>query len=235
MAGTSPRGTGPVIGAPVTRVLLAALVTLGVLVVGMVELGAVSYAYDRMGIGPGWMAAVLVASLLGSFVDVPVAVIPARLVRVEVPVRVYGVLVRVPALLHEHGTVVAVNVGGAVVPVGVAAYLVVAGDLRIGALPATLLVTGVVFAVARPVPGVGVVTPALVPPAAAAVSGLLLGAPHAAATAFVAGTLGTLVGADLLTLPRVRELGAPRVSIGGAGTFDGIFLAGLLGVLLASL
>jgi uncharacterized membrane protein len=53
--------------------------------------------------------------------------------------------------------------------------------------------------------------------------------------AYIGGSLGTLVGADLLNLGRVQGLGAPMVSIGGAGTFDGIFLTGVLAVLIASL
>jgi uncharacterized membrane protein len=48
-------------------------------------------------------------------------------------------------------------------------------------------------------------------------------------------SLGTLIGADLLNLDKVQGLGAPVVSIGGAGTFDGIFVIGILAVLLASL
>ena len=56
-----------------------------------------------------------------------------------------------------------------------------------------------------------------------------------AALAYVCGTLGTLLGADVLNLSRVRSLDAAQVSIGGAGTFDGVFLAGILGVLLAGL
>jgi uncharacterized membrane protein len=44
----------------------------------------------------------------------------------------------------------------------------------------------------------------------------------------------TLIGADLLNLDAVRGLGAPVASIGGAGTFDGIFLTGIMAVLLAS-
>lgn len=39
--------------------------------------------------------------------------------------------------------------------------------------------------------------------------------------------------ADLLNLGRVAEMGAPIVSIGGAGTFDGVFLTGILASLLA--
>jgi uncharacterized membrane protein len=45
--------------------------------------------------------------------------------------------------------------------------------------------------------------------------------------------MGTLIGADLTNLDKVRGLGAPVASIGGAGTFDGIFLTGIVAVLLA--
>jgi uncharacterized membrane protein len=47
--------------------------------------------------------------------------------------------------------------------------------------------------------------------------------------------MGTLIGADLTNLDKIRGLGAPVASIGGAGTFDGIFLTGILAVLLASI
>ena len=50
---------------------------------------------------------------------------------------------------------------------------------------------------------------------------------------YVSGTLGTLIGADLLNLHRMADLGAPMASIGGAGTFDGIFLTGIIAALLA--
>ena len=51
----------------------------------------------------------------------------------------------------------------------------------------------------------------------------------------VSRPLGTLIGADLLNLGSIRGLGAPVASIGGAGTFDGIFLIGIVAVLIASL
>jgi len=51
--------------------------------------------------------------------------------------------------------------------------------------------------------------------------------------AYVSGTLGTLIGADLLNLKRLGELGAPVASIGGAGTFDGVFLSGIIAALPA--
>ena len=58
---------------------------------------------------------------------------------------------------------------------------------------------------------------------------------NSAPLAYIAGSLGTLIGADLTNLDKVRGLGAPVATICGAGTFDGIFLTGILAVLLASL
>ena len=92
--------------------------------------------------------------------------------------------------------------------------------------------------VARPVKGLGIVTPALLPPLTAALAALILtyffNSPHDIIfiIAYVGGTLGTLLGADLLNLNKIRDLGAPVASIGGAGTFDGVFLSGLIAVLL---
>jgi uncharacterized membrane protein len=55
---------------------------------------------------------------------------------------------------------------------------------------------------------------------------------YTAPLAYIAGTLGILIGADLLRLPTVRSMATPVASIGGAGTFDGIFLTGIFAVLL---
>jgi uncharacterized membrane protein len=68
---------------------------------------------------------------------------------------------------------------------------------------------------------------------ATAVVALVLSRQDAAPLAYIAGSMGTLIGADLTNLDKVRGLGAPVASIGGAGTFDGIFLTGILAVLLA--
>jgi uncharacterized membrane protein len=92
--------------------------------------------------------------------------------------------------------------------------------------------------VARPVKGLGIVTPTLLPPLSAALAAISLvyifGAPHNLIfiVAYVGGTLGTLIGADILNLGKIRDIGAPVASIGGAGTFDGVFLSGLIAVLL---
>lgn len=231
-----PRSRPPVVVPPAGSGVLIVLLGAAVLVIALLWFGALSYAYQRIGISPGWMILVLAAALLGSHVNLPLVTLRTPVDEpAQVPVRVFGVTYRLPVARPDGRTTVAVNVGGALVPGAVAGFLIAHDRLDPGTLLATLLVTAVVFAVARPVPGIGIVTPALLPPLAAAGSALVLGGPAVPAVAFVAGTFGTLVGADLLHLGRVRSLGARVVAIGGAGTFDGVFLTGLIAVLLATL
>lgn len=94
-----------------------------------------------------------------------------------------------------------------------------------------LLVMIQVGAISYVYEGIGV--PIFVPPVVATFTTFVLARDAAPALAYCGGTLGTLIGADLLNLRRIRAMGAPVASIGGAGTFDGIFLTGILAVLLA--
>ena len=81
---------------------------------------------------------------------------------------------------------------------------------------------------ANPVPGVGIAVPVFIPAVVTAVVSLLLSRINTAPLAYISGSMGTLIGADLTNLDKVQGLGAPVASIGGAGTFDGIFLTGIL-------
>jgi len=99
---------------------------------------------------------------------------------------------------------------------------------------AIIVVTVACYHLAQPVAGIGIAIPALIPPIIAAIVALLVARTNVAAVAYISGSLGTLVGADLLNLGKVQGLGAPVASIGGAGTFDGVFLTGIIAVLLAS-
>jgi uncharacterized membrane protein len=81
----------------------------------------------------------------------------------------------------------------------------------------------------------GIAEPVFIPPLAAAGAAFLISRRFAPALAYISGSLGTLIGADLLNIKKFQGLGAPVASIGGAGTFDGIFMTGILAVLLASL
>ena len=138
----------------------------------------------------------------------------------------------VPVVTDWPSTVVAVNIGGAVIPTLLSLYLLIRNRIWGSATIATLVVTFACYLLAQPVPGIGIAIPSLVPPIIAAMAALLVARTNAAAVAYISGTLGTLIGADLLNLGKVQGLGAPVVSIGGAGTFDGIFLTGIIAVLL---
>ena len=74
----------------------------------------------------------------------------------------------------------------------------------------------------------------LIPPLTATGVALLLAFREAPSVAYVAGSLGALIGADLMNLSRITDIGAPVVAIGGAGTFDGVFLTGILAGFLAA-
>ncbi|MFZ0943096.1 MAG: DUF1614 domain-containing protein, partial [Syntrophobacteraceae bacterium] len=96
------------------------------------------------------------------------------------------------------------------------------------------IVTTLVYFMAHPVKGVGIAVPVFIPPIAATASALIFSSRYAPALAYICGAMGTLLGADILHFGDIRGLGAPVASIGGAGTFDGIFVTGILAVLLAS-
>jgi uncharacterized membrane protein len=218
---------------PIAGSLVVLLLAVVALLLLLIEVGAVSYAYERIGISPRVAVLLLCGSLLGSYVNVPIAVFPAERVLSAQVVEFFGSRWIVPIAEERPRTLLAVNVGGAVIPTLVSVVLI----LRCGLLGRWLLASAVVAAVvhhfARPVAGIGIGVPIFVPPVAAALVALLLGRELAPALAYSCGTLGTLIGADLLNLRRIRGMGAPVASIGGAGTFDGIFLTGILAVLLA--
>ncbi len=213
--------------------LLAGLVAVALLV-ALLQVGIFSYAFDRLGISPAVALTLLLVSLVGSAVNVPVARLRNQLVEVRRAVSVFGVRYLVP-MLTRRNTTIAVNVGGALVPVLVSGYLIAHDRIGWQALAAVVIVGALVHLVARPVPGLGIAVPALLPGIFAALVAVALHPAAVAGLAYAGGTLGTLVGADLVNLPKVRRLGAPVVSIGGAGTFDGVFITGIIAVLLAGL
>ena len=150
-----------------------------------------------------------------------------------VVVRFFGQRYVVPRQYRARETVVAVNLGGAVVPLLLSGYLLLQAQAPVRVLIATAVVAAVTHWYAQPLRGVGIAVPLFIPPLSAALVALLLVPQQAPLTAYVAGTTGTLIGADLLHLRKIPGLGAPVVSIGGAGTFDGVFLTGIIAVLLS--
>ena len=81
---------------------------------------------------------------------------------------------------------------------------------------------------ATPVPGSGITVTIFLRAMTAYVIALLLSRQEAAPLACIGGSLGTLIGDDLTNLDKVSRLDASIASIGGAGTFDAIFMTGIL-------
>jgi uncharacterized membrane protein len=134
-----------------------------------------------------------------------------------------------------HGrTLIAINVGGGLIPVLFSFNLIGRGELSLSTIVAAVGIVALVsYLISRPLPGIGIGMPIFVAPVAAALTALLLGPEHSAPLAYVSGTLGVLIGADLMRLKDIRRMGTPLAAIGGAGTFDGIFMTGIVAVLLA--
>jgi uncharacterized membrane protein len=220
---------------PLTPGLFSILVFLLAGLIILIQLRILRYAYMRLGVGPGTALLLLFGSLIGSYFNIPITVLPGPPASSGQIVDFYGMRYVVPLVTSWPGTVLAVNVGGAVIPALMSAYLVIRYQLWFKATLATAVTALIIHSMATPVPGIGIAVPVFVPVVTTAILAFILSREYAAPLAYIGGSMGTLIGADLLNLGRISDLGAPVASIGGAGTFDGIFLTGILAVLLAGI
>jgi len=218
---------------PVTRPVLIGLLVLFGLAAGVVGSRILRFASANMGLGPRTMLALLLLCLLGSYVNIPVAYMPEHEVTSATEVTFFGIQYVIPSVREWPPTELTVNLGGAVVPTLLSLYLIAKNRLYVLGLVGITIVAFACHWLAVPEPGLGIAVPVFVPPLVTAVVAVTLSRQYAGPLAYASGSLGTLIGADLLNLDKVQGLGAPIASIGGAGTFDGIFLTGLLAVIYA--
>lgn len=199
-----------------------------------INLELITLSFNKLGLDPQSALTLLLVSLFGSLINLPLFTlqsdpIPDDRLR---PPQISGLL-RLPELPFKGETRIAVNVGGCLVPVFFCFYLLRQNPLQpMQVVLAVSFVAALSYWLSRPLPGLGIGMPILVGPIGAALVALALGGEQRPALAYVAGTLGVLIGADLLRLKDVRRLGTPLASIGGAGTIDGVFITGLVAVLL---
>jgi uncharacterized membrane protein len=205
---------------------------------------AMRLALENLHLSPQTALLAVIGIFLGSLINLPVYRIPRADPQPVEPLAVYGLEGLFPTWQQmRRDTVIAINVGGCLIPLVLAAYqarhVVAAGSWAVTALIVAATVSILVcYRFARPVQGIGIMMPALAPPLASIlVAWMLLGGNQydgiRAPVAFIAGVLGPLVGADLLHLPDIRRVPAGMLSIGGAGTFDGIVISGLVAAYFA--
>ena len=200
-----------------------------IFLIAMLEVGVIESAYHKLGMSHRAVTLLLLLSIFGSYINIPIASISAPIVHQNI----YN-LIYIPAIRPSpDDTIIAVNLGGAVIPVLLSAYLLIRVGGLLPAFIATVLVALLVHHFAHIIPGAGIAVPIFIPGLAAAILAILLSRERRPVVAYVAGTIGCLVGADVLNLPLVAHLNAPIASIGGAGTFDGVFVSGIVAVLLA--
>jgi uncharacterized membrane protein len=226
---------------PLGTIFALSLAVLIFFAVSILFLGVVSTAFTRIGFHWQDALALLVISFIGSGINLPLTTLKSEApVVTDAYVRVFGITYRIPLTKQtRQDTVLAINFGGAVVPTLVSLFLLAQfPSVFLYALIGIVFVTMATNRIAKPVKGLGIVTPALIPPILAALLATILTSFFLLPTgsnfiiAYASGTLGTLIGADILNIPKLKGLGAPVASIGGAGTFDGVFLTGIIAVLL---
>ncbi len=213
--------------------LIVFILLLGIMMM-LIQLELLTFAFVKLGLLPDTGLTILLASLFGSAINIPLMCVKhdASSPKNESPPN-WGLL-KVPTLSHSRDTLIAINLGGCLIPLSVSIYLFSSHSLNlVSTLLGIAIVSVISYVFSRPVQGLGIAMPILVAPISAALVGTLISPEHSAALAYISGTLGVLIGADLLRLKDISQLGTPFASIGGAGTFDGIFITGIVAALLA--
>lgn len=204
-----------------------------VFLLAFIQVGLLTIVFEKLGISIETAFFILIASLVGSLINLPLFTITSDVPMQPVPQNLRRLL-RLDHLIFEGKTIIAVNVGGCMIPIAFSGYLFAIGNISpLYALAGISMVATVSYLSSRPIQGLGIGMPLLIAPLTAALVALLIDPEHSAPLAYISGTLGVLVGADILHLKDIRKLGTPLASIGGAGTFDGIFITGIVAVLLA--
>jgi uncharacterized membrane protein len=199
----------------------------------LLELEIIEVAYQKLGMTYRGVMSLLLVTILGSYINVPITSSAAGELIQDQEIFVNGIPYIVPHAVQVGRTVIAINLGGALIPALLSLYLIVRTRTAIQALAVTLIVSIVVWHFARPIPGIGITVPGLIPGVLAAVLAVAIDRRRSAAIAYVGGAMGCLLGADIFNLGIVSHMHAPVASIGGAGTFDGVFTSGIIAVLLA--
>src|SRR5262249_11161840 len=150
------------------------LVGLFVALLVLIQLGVLRYAYMRLGISSGAALLLLLASLIGSYFNIPVAYLPEQRVLAQQEIDFFGMRYVVPFVAQWRGTLIAVNVGGAVIPTMMSVYLLARNRLWVNAALATAAVAAGGFLLFPSNPRLGVAAAVFVPSGSTAVLAMLL-------------------------------------------------------------
>lgn len=211
---------------------LLALIFILVMAIIVMYLGVFTLALEKLGLSPDSAMLLLVCMLMGSGINLPLFSMDSKASVPEVTQMLRGYYFGKPLPFHGK-TLIAINVGGAIIPVCFSLYLLLVNPLPLTQVAFAVGVVSVVCYIgSRPIAGIGIGMPIFLAPITAALTALLTAPGYSSPLAYVCGTFGVLIGADLMRMNAIHRIGTPVASIGGAGTFDGIFLTGIIAVLL---
>ena len=217
---------------PLSPINLLLFVFIVVFLLLFLQVGLISIAFDKLGLSQSSAFLLLMASLGGSAINLPLFTIHSDVPPTPPPMM--NNFWRVPMPPFTGRTMIAINAGGGLVPLAFSFYLLAHHPLPLfQALTGVLAVAAISYLMSRPIAGLGIGMPIFVAPISAALVAVVLNPEQSAPLAYISGTVGVLLGADVLRLKDIRHMGTPIASIGGAGTFDGIFITGIVAVLLA--
>ncbi|OKY77566.1 MAG: putative membrane protein [Candidatus Methanohalarchaeum thermophilum] len=196
-----------------------------------------------LGFSPFMTLLIYMLILIGSAVNIPIFKLEKK-ETVAMPERdVFGFKFPDQLFRESKYITVSLNLGGAIIPTLLSFYLLLTIPIEeiYATMVATLIVVFVSKKGARLVEGAGISMPMIIPPLTAVLASMfsliLFNLPfiNLAKISFFSGVLGVLIGADILNLNKIKKLRVSMISIGGAGTFDGIFLTGVFSVIFSAL
>lgn len=218
---------------PVSLLLFGLLLLVLPIIWFFLALDAVQVAATKLGFEPAIGLLFLFLIVVGSTINIPLYRVESKVGSIDNWLDVYRrQFLGIPFHKIQRTTIVAINVGGGLLPTLLAIYQFNQARAT-HILGVTAIVTIVSYYAAHIVPGIGIQMNPLLAPLTAAMMTLVFGSINASAVAFAGGVLGTLIGADLLHLKDIESMSSGVLSIGGAGVFDGIVLCGLFAVLLS--
>ncbi|MFO8061718.1 MAG: DUF1614 domain-containing protein [bacterium] len=211
---------------PLPIILFVLLILALPLIIILIQLNIVEIAFANLGLSAGNSFALLIVILIGSLINIPLFRRKAQREYID-----YSSLL--PMMnARKNSTVIAVNVGGCIIPVLLSLRLLPTVPFE-RLIVGVLIVSIISYFSSRPVKHTGIAVSFILPLIFTIVTTLLLAPPAARpAFAFIAGTWGIIIGADLMHIKDLDKIGAGVLSIGGAGVFDSIFIIGILAAFL---
>ena len=209
------------------------LFLLSLFLIIFIQLGIFGIVLEKVGLSPNSAALLLGSTLFGSMINLPLFKITSD--ENKSINNLKGPRLLFTSMQPFTGTtIIAINVGGALIPIFFSLYLIFFHQLNpLQFIPAIMVVSYISYIFSRPIEGLGVGMPVFIAPVTAALVALVIAPTQSPPLAYVCGTLGVLIGADLFRLKDIKQMAVPVAAIGGAGTFDGIFFTGIIAVLLA--